>query len=43
MNYDVVITNGLVVFDNEATKADIAIKDGKFAAFGKQLCSRKNY
>ncbi|WP_421789874.1 hypothetical protein [Gardnerella sp. DNF01192] len=41
MNYDVVITNGLVVFDNEATKADIAIKDGKFAAFGSNFTADK--
>lgn len=37
MKYDLVITNGLVVFDTHATTTDIAVQDGKFVAFGKGL------
>lgn len=37
MDYDMVITDGLVVFDDAAIHTDIAVSNGKFVAFGEGL------
>lgn len=41
MNYDLVIKNGLVILPSGETETDVAVKDGKIAAIGKDLLGEK--
>lgn len=38
--YDLVIQNGQVVLEDRVEEIDLAIQEGKFAAFGHDLISR---
>ncbi|MBM4761320.1 allantoinase AllB [Bacillus sp. B15-48] len=41
MSYDIIIKNGLVILNNGEVETDIAVKDGKIAAIGKELGEAK--
>lgn len=41
MSYDLIIKNGTVILENEAIKADVAVKNGKIAAIGLGLTGAK--